>query len=547
MKKFFSYIRVSSKEQADTGASLDAQRECNLKYAQEIGVEVTKEFKEVQSAAKKGRVQFNLMIKELKKRRDVAGIIFHDVDRSTRQYFDLAALMELSESGYEICYSRTKISLNSAGSKTLAGVQAVMAKQFIDNLSQETKKGMYKKAEQGFTVFGRVVIGYINKGGGVRELDPFNAPLIKKCFELYATNKYTLNELADKMYKMGLRNSKGKKIEFTKISKILNDRYYVGMMKIKDKIYNGRHKPIISVKLFNIVQQNLQRRFTPHTIKNEYKFQHILFCNQCGKRLKATTAKHKYHYYFCRHKECKMKSVLEEKVETWLLTEFGKLQFTKIEINQMLKIAKELRGSYLLELENKEKALRLQIDSYTSKLNKLTDMLLDGNIDKEVYNQKREQFIEEKRVLESEIDNFKTVNGGSFSRVDELAKLLANPVYAYKVANHENRANLIRKMTNNIKISDQGINIDWQTTFLALYQRKNEPESSSFQKGVPIGNRTRNNRTTTCCVTTTPWAPYYILNNLITIYRLLRLHHHHDNHGHNDYNHNHQNPKVHPS
>lgn len=508
MNKYYSYYRVSSLNQAETGASLEAQQEANQKFAREKGVQIVKEFREVQSAAKQGRKQFTLMLSEIKKAKDVKGIIFHDVDRSARSISDWAKIKELSNAGYDICFSRDGSDLNSRGSSLTSSIKAIIAEDFIVNLSQETKKGMYKKAEQGFTVFGRVIIGYINKGGGVREPDPFNASLIKKCFELYATNKYTLHELADKMYKMGLRNSKGKKIEFTKISKILNDRYYIGIFEVKGKVYNGRHQPIISVKLFNTVQQILQRRFTPHTIKNEYKFQHILFCKYCGKRLKAVTAKHKYHYYFCRHKECEMKSVLEEKIETWLLTEFSKLQFTKIEINQMLKIAKGLRGSYLLELENREKALRLQIDNYNSKLNKLTDMLLDGDINKDAYNQKRGQFIEEKKVLESEIDNYKTVNGASFNRIDELAKLLADPVYAYKMANPENRANLIRKMTNNIKISPQGINIDWQTDFLPLYQRKNEPESSSLQKGVPIGNRTRNNRTTTCCVTTTPWAPF---------------------------------------
>lgn len=486
--KYFSYFRVSSKNQEETGVSLEAQQEANQGFAKEKGYEIVKEFREVQSAAKQGRKEFSLMLSEIKKRKDIGGIIFHDVDRSARSISDWAKIKELSNLGLNICFSRDKSDLSTRGSNLTASIKAVIAEDFITNLSQETKKGLYRKAEQGYSVFGHPVLGYKNIGGGIREIDNAIAPLVRKCFELYATNKYTLQELANEMYKRGLRARNGKKLEFTKISRILNDKYYIGVMTIKGKLYNGIHKPIVSVKLFEKVQLTLQRRYTPHTKRNEYKFPHILHCGYCGRPMKAMFAKQKYHYYYCRDKGCGMKAVLESKVEGWLLEQIQGIKFTKSEVRQMITVAQELRQSFAIELDNKEKTMRLQVENCNSRLSNLTDLLLDGTIVKETYDQKREQFIMEKKSIESEINDFKGVNLSSFNRLDELTNLLSNPLYAYQVANHENKANLIQKMMKNIKILPVGVEFEWQTPFLSLYKRKNEPQSSSFHLGVPTGS-----------------------------------------------------------
>ncbi len=504
MDKYYSYYRVSSLNQAETGASLEAQQEANQKFAKERGFQIVKEFREVQSAAKKGRKQFGLMLVEIKKSKSVKGIIFHDVDRSCRSISDWAKIKELSNAGYNICFSRDGSDLNSRGGSLTCTMKAVMAEDFIANLSQETKKGMNKKAELGYTVFGRVLLGYKKSGIGMRELDPITAPLIKKCFDLYATGKYTLHELADEMYKKGLRTYNNKRIEYTKISRILNDKYYMGIIDIKGKLNIGLHPAIVSDKLFKKVQDVLQRRFTPHTHKNDYKFKHILTCGLCGQTLKSMTAKHKYPYYYCRNKACGAKSYSENTVEDILLNEIDKIKFDKEETAQLLKIAKDLKKSYVFELEKMNQSLNLRVISCNDKLSKLTDHLLEGTIDKDVYEEKKKQFILEKSALDSQIKDFQRTNETSFSKIEELTKLLSNPAYAYKVANHENKANLIKKMIKTIKIFPSGVNLDWQTSFLPLYNRKNELLNSSFQNGVPIGNRTRNNRTTTCCVTTTP-------------------------------------------
>ena len=64
----------------------------------------------------------------------------------------------------------------------------------------------------------------------------------------------------------------------------------------------------------------------------------------------------------------------------------------------------------------------------------------------------------EKKKLESEINDFKGMNLESFNKVDdELIKLLSDPLYAYELANHDNKAKIITKMMKNIKAFPLGV------------------------------------------------------------------------------------------
>ncbi len=60
--KVFAYYRVSSREQKDEGYSIEAQQKRVQEYAEKKGLEIVKEFVEIETAKKAGRKVFNEMI-----------------------------------------------------------------------------------------------------------------------------------------------------------------------------------------------------------------------------------------------------------------------------------------------------------------------------------------------------------------------------------------------------------------------------------------------------------------------------------------------------
>src|ERR1700732_4008495 len=82
-----------------------------------------------------------------------------------------------------------------------------MAKNYIDNLSEEARKGQQEKAEQGIWPT-KAPLGYLNVPGadGKRIIapDPTVASIIAKIFEWYAPGVLSLEEIADKARAAGL-------------------------------------------------------------------------------------------------------------------------------------------------------------------------------------------------------------------------------------------------------------------------------------------------------------------------------------------------------
>lgn len=174
--------------------------------------------------------------------------------------------------------------------------------------------------------------------------------------------------LADKMYTLGLRSRSGGKLEKEKMSRLLKNRFYIGLIEVKGKVYTGKHESLIPFALFEKVQTQMAKRSSPKTQKNEYNFLHILTCGLCGKPTRTSTAKHRYHYYGCRNKECNMSLIKENEVEKVILVELEKIKFSAEEVDGMLQIIKESKKSLVVSLKEREKAITLMLNNTNAKL-----------------------------------------------------------------------------------------------------------------------------------------------------------------------------------
>ena len=132
-----------------------------------------------------------------------------------------------------------------------------MAENYIDNLSEEVRKGMLEKAAQG-TYPSLAPYGYIHTKANEKKtiaINPEEAPHVKKMFELYATGNYSLKPLRKKMLDDGMIYRNGKSFYKSKVELILKNEFYTGVFYWGGRKYEDAvHEPIISKVLFNQVQ-----------------------------------------------------------------------------------------------------------------------------------------------------------------------------------------------------------------------------------------------------------------------------------------------------
>jgi len=141
------YARVSSKEQ-ELGYSIPAQQQMLRGYAAQKGLVIVQEFVDVESAKATGRAGFLSMIEYLGKRSDCRVILAKKTDRLYRNLKDYVTLDELELEIHIVKENEVLTKSSRSAQKFMHGIRVLMAKNYIDNLSEEVKKGLHTKASQ---------------------------------------------------------------------------------------------------------------------------------------------------------------------------------------------------------------------------------------------------------------------------------------------------------------------------------------------------------------------------------------------------------------
>ncbi len=397
------YARVSSRQQEEEGFSIPAQLKLLRDYASQSGLAVKQEFVDVETAKMTGRPGFAEMVEFLTDHADRCRIIL--VEKTDRLYRNLRDYVTLDELDLEIRFVKENFVLSADSRSTekfMHGIKVLMAKNYIDNLSEETSKGMREKAEQG-TWPSRAPLGYLNvdtKGKRHIVLDPEIAPLICRLFELYATGDYSLLEVTRQINEEGLCHQRsGRPVIRSAIHKSLRNPIYYGDFVWDGKHYSGTHDPIVSKELWDKVQQVLHTRGNRRTRhqKHWWAFQGLVSCAHCGCALVAEEKKGKYVYYHCtgNRGKCGEPWVREEE----LSRQFGEvLRDLHFEPEILEWVRDTLRASHADEKEFHDKVvadLQKQYQKLQDRIDAMYVDKLDGSISGAYFEEKSAEWRKE--------------------------------------------------------------------------------------------------------------------------------------------------------
>ena len=392
-RKAVAYARVSTKEQEKEGFSIEAQQRLMAGYAQANGIVVVSEFVDVETAKQSGRTNFEEMIRYLKKHRDIKAILVEKTDRLYRNFRDWVTLDEF-EVELHLVKEGTVISRDSRSSeKFVHAIKVVMAKNYIDNLSEEARKGMAEKAQQGFWPTS-APMGYLNtrsaEGKKIIEVDTTRAPIVRKLFEWYVTGNYSIGQLRQMARAEGLvsRVTSGP-VGIAQIHNILRNRLYTGEYEWNGCVIKGRHEPIVSYDLWERVQLRLEDRGNRKTRRGPrgFAFSGLMTCGHCGCAMVGEMKKGKYIYYHCTgyKQKCPDTYVREEAVAEKFSGLLARLRFDE-QVHQW--IVKGLHAS--LEDERKEHdaavgRLQAEHDRLSQRLRAIYIDKVDGRLDPITY------------------------------------------------------------------------------------------------------------------------------------------------------------------
>ncbi len=409
--KYILYARKSTEEDDRQVLSIEAQLIELQEYAAKEKLEIVASLCEAKTAKEPGRMKFAEMLAILESGR-ADGIISWHPDRLARNSVDSGKIIHFVDRGLikSLKFPTFWFETTPQGLFML-NIAFGQSKYFVDNLRENVKRGLRQKIRNG-TWPGWAPVGYLNnpKTRGI-DVDNEKARKVKKLFEIYATGAYTLHSLANWCKKHDLRGNLGKEIALSNVQSILQNIFYIGLMKYGGEIYEGQHEPLISKKLFDKCQEVMAKRGKFHEVrKKEFAFLGLLKCASCGASITAEKQK-SHNYYRCTKKKgpCQEKHYLREEALTEQITSYlQKVSLSSQDTEKVFAALDSEQDKAQKDTQAEVGVLKEQLAQIEAKLQKLLDVYLADALSTEEYAAKKQSLLSQKVALSEKITDFET-------------------------------------------------------------------------------------------------------------------------------------------
>jgi DNA invertase Pin-like site-specific DNA recombinase len=453
MKSCFGYVRVSTVKQGD-GVSLEAQKDAIIEYARRKDLTISQWWEEKETAAKQGRPVFNRMVAGLK-HGDAKGLVIHKIDRSARNYHDWAVISDIADAGIEFHIATESFDFNTYGGRMAADFMAVVAANYVRNLKTEIRKGQLGQLKIGLLPWAAPV-GYQNNGAAkLKTPDLVMAPLVKHAYDLYASGTHSIRSLVIEMEKRGLRSHGGRPLNKSSIEIMLNNPFYCGIIRVRKtgETFKGAHVPITTTALFQRVQDIKSGKKVKKLTQHNHLFRGLFQCQHCSRSLIGELQKGRV-YYRCQTANCNTKTIREDRVHEAIEALLGRLTLTPDD----LAIARERLPTMLAPKGEVDEcpAIRLQRDQVAARLERLMDMVLDGLIDSDGFQAKKQALLLEQRRLNEQLE-IAASNIVTEAALRKFLELVTNVALLYQSATKHEKRRIVEWATSNRTASGKSV------------------------------------------------------------------------------------------
>jgi site-specific DNA recombinase len=493
MDRAVLYVRVSSKEQSEKGYSIPAQRKLLIDYAEKLKLSVVRQFEEVESAKAAGRTEFEKMIAFLRGNEKVEHILVEKTDRLTRNFRDLVAIDDLGRTIHFVKEGQIIGKDARQSDKLMYGIKVVIAKSYIDQLSEETRKGMLEKAEQGLYP-SWAPLGYVNNAEtrGI-DIDFSRAGIIRELFEIYSGGTVSLLELTKIARAKGLRSRKGNPVYPFQIDNMLKNPVYVGDFKWKGVYYRGKHNGIISRDLFERAQQVRESRRWAKPFLKQFAFRGLVKCGHCGGVMSPFEKKGTYVYYRCTkyRGKCPEKGIREERLAELLGEPLKRLRMNEERLEWIKAALSESFGDEQRFAYEEKKKLEAENQEIERKISALYEDKLAGLVDGEFWKRKYAEYRRKQDSIEELIARHKHAGINYLEDSNRILELAQNSYALYITQDNFEKRKLVNLILWNSVIRDGALEYELRKPFDMLADGIEEEKKQIAEK-VPLEDRNKN-------------------------------------------------------
>jgi len=448
-KNAIIYTRVSSKEQTEN-LSLEVQLKGCEQFAIKNSLQVKGRFGGTyESAQTDERNEFKRMVNFAKNYREgIAYIVVYSLERFSRTGENAIWLSrQLRELGITIVSVTQPIDTSNPSGVLQQNILFLFSQYDNDLRRQKCIAGMKEKLMRGEWVGGAPVgYSYDRSDSRVQRIVPNEqGKLIHKAFEMKVHEKLSNTEIAERLWKRGLKLSR------KRISEILRNPFYCGFLShslLEGQVVKGNHEPIVSEKVFfhaNEIIKESKANLSGYKHKKEndnVPLKQFVYCAECGTPFTAYIVKSKKLYYYkCNKIGCKC-----NKSAKHLHARFQEL-LSAFQTNELW--VPVLRDKILEQYEEvvKENAsgnkeIKTKLTELKQKLEKVEERFAYGEIDRSIYEKISEKLKAELTDLGNEIEKSALILSNPLVQVNKALEIMSNLVNLWLSGGSKEKKNI---------------------------------------------------------------------------------------------------------
>lgn len=462
------YVRVSTDLQAEKGYSIEAQLDKLKAYCSLNDITEYEEYVDAgYSASSLERPAIKRLIQDIRLSL-VDTVIVYKLDRLSRKTKDTLYLVEDVFIKYDVKFVSLSESIDTSTSsgKFFLSILSSVAQLERENIKERGMLGMRKKAQLGLkSRTPKLLIGYdFDEKEKQYIINEYEAMQIKLIFSMYNENK-GIGEIF-RFLQSNYETKYGKWKSAKSVQLILDNETYVGRFKYQREFVDGNNVPqIIDDETFEKTQSiRALKRTNYYRHTSSYLLTGLLFCGECGARLRGyPKSDHSIYYYVCYSRDNTHQYM--NKADKCILPYFKYEKLNDEVVSSLKRVAgdKELFDNLSMKdvIDNAEQiaTLEREISKLGEKANKIVDLLIEGEIDKNVFTQKLTSVNKQKETLENQLlllkETQKPKNNISFT---EVQTLVSNFDTADMRGKRDILSQIIRKIT---LFKDRTLEIEW--------------------------------------------------------------------------------------
>ena len=465
------YPRVSGHEQEDN-YSIPEQIERMKKYCESRDWQVYKIYTDAGfSGSNLDRPGLQNIISDVEK--DVFDMVLvYKLDRLSRSQKDVLYLVEDVFDKHGIFFSSMTENFDTSTpfGKAILGILAVFAQLEREQIRERTMMGKQARAEEGKWHGGSTEpIGYdYIKDDDKLIQNEYEVMQIKEIADLFLKRtpvRTIANIMAEKRYK-----HKHGEWDAKTIRRVLSNKLNIGLLKHKDKYFQGKHTPIFDQETYDAMMAIMEERKEKYGVG--YKpysslLGGILYCKHCGgKYARQTNGKGRICYYSCysRNKSqkkmikdpnCKNKNYRAVDLDAIIISAITQLSYDPNYVEQM----REEKPAN--DVGEKIKTITEEIENITSQISNLLNLYALGNMPIDDINKNISALNETRTALQKELDSLDIPetdkDGMSVEQIQTLAAMINN-----KDLSLEDKRNIVQSLIYYIEIDNEDILIHWK-------------------------------------------------------------------------------------